>query len=313
MDIPVYLFTGFLEGGKTKFIQETLEDPRFSSPDPTLLLVCEEGFTEYEPDCFVDKNVFTELIEEESDLTVETLDSLLKKHKAKRVLVEYNGMWMLNSFYSAMPKQWMLYQEFFFADATRFESYNANMRSLTVDKLQTCDMVILNRYHDGLDQMALHKIVRGISRRADIAYEKPDGSVSYDDIKDPLPFDLDANPIVIDDRDFALWYRDMAEEPQKYDGKTVKFKGVVAVGGKLPKNCFAIGRHIMTCCEADIAYSGIICDSEKASLLHSRDWIMLTAKISIKKHRAYTAPGPVLTLIDMAATSPADPEVATFY
>ncbi|MFR6425648.1 MAG: hypothetical protein ACLUNO_08930 [Oscillospiraceae bacterium] len=25
-DLPVYLFTGFLEAGKTKFIQETLED-----------------------------------------------------------------------------------------------------------------------------------------------------------------------------------------------------------------------------------------------------------------------------------------------
>ena len=37
-DIPVYLFTGFLEAGKTKFIQETLEDPRFNNGDRTLPL-----------------------------------------------------------------------------------------------------------------------------------------------------------------------------------------------------------------------------------------------------------------------------------
>ena len=42
-DMPVYLFTGFLEGGKTKFIQETLEDRRFCNGERTLLLVCEEG------------------------------------------------------------------------------------------------------------------------------------------------------------------------------------------------------------------------------------------------------------------------------
>ena len=48
----LYLFTGFLEAGKTKFIQETLEDKRFNNGEPTLLLVCEEGIEEYEPEEF---------------------------------------------------------------------------------------------------------------------------------------------------------------------------------------------------------------------------------------------------------------------
>ena len=42
-EIPVYLFVGFLESGKTKFIQETFEDPNFDSGATTLLLVCDEG------------------------------------------------------------------------------------------------------------------------------------------------------------------------------------------------------------------------------------------------------------------------------
>ena len=29
-EIPVYLFVGFLESGKTKFIQETFEDPNLT-------------------------------------------------------------------------------------------------------------------------------------------------------------------------------------------------------------------------------------------------------------------------------------------
>ena len=56
-DIPVYLFTGFLESGKTKFIQETLCDERFNKGEKTLLLVCEEGVEEYEPDEFSGENV----------------------------------------------------------------------------------------------------------------------------------------------------------------------------------------------------------------------------------------------------------------
>ena len=39
-EVPVYLFTGFLESGKTTFIQETLEDTRFNNGDMTLLLLC---------------------------------------------------------------------------------------------------------------------------------------------------------------------------------------------------------------------------------------------------------------------------------
>ena len=46
MEIPVYLFTGFLEAGKTRFIQETLEDERFNAGERTLLLLCEEGVEE---------------------------------------------------------------------------------------------------------------------------------------------------------------------------------------------------------------------------------------------------------------------------
>ena len=57
MDLPVYLFTGFLEAGKTKFIQETLEDPRFNAGERTLLLLCEEGVEEYNPDLFAAANV----------------------------------------------------------------------------------------------------------------------------------------------------------------------------------------------------------------------------------------------------------------
>ena len=46
--IPVYSFTGFLDSGKTKFIQETLEDERFNAGERTLVLLFEEGEEEYD-------------------------------------------------------------------------------------------------------------------------------------------------------------------------------------------------------------------------------------------------------------------------
>ena len=311
-NIPVYLFTGFLESGKTKFVQETLEDKRFHKNERTLVLVCEEGVEEYDPEKIPTNNILFEVIDEESDLTEERLAEAAKKAKATRVLVEYNGMWQLPSLYDAMPEGWMIYQQMVFFDTTTFASYNANIRSLVVDKIQDADMVVFNRVPLGTDQMPLHQAVRALSRNAEIAYEYVNGKVIYDDIIDPLPFDIDAPVIEIKDDDYALWYRDCTEEMNKYDGKTIKFKGMVATNKNFDNKTFAAGRHIMTCCVEDITYSGVICKAEKPIDFKAGDWIMLTAKISIEFNKMYKGRGPVLKVISTAKTTPPDQPVATF-
>lgn len=311
--IPVYLFTGFLEAGKTKFIQETLEDKRFNSGERMLLLVCEEGLEEYEPEEFASPNVKLKAVENESDLTSENLIAWRRAADAERVLVEYNGMWMLDTLYGALPEGWLVAQEFMFADATTFLTYNANMRQLCYDKLKSAELVVFNRFRADMDKMEFHKVVRGASRRADIAYEAPDGSVAYDDIEDPLPFDLDAPIVEIGDGDYALWYRDMSEEPKKYSGKTVRFKGRCIRRKGVPANSFIIGRHIMTCCEADIAFSALICNLDGQPMPENDEWVILTARMDYKFHRSYGRRGPVLTAVSIERTEPPAQQVATFY
>lgn len=312
-NVPVYLFTGFLEAGKTKFIQETLEDKRFCNGERTLLLVCEEGEEEYAPEQFADKNVFIHIVEDEQELTTANLAKWFADTKAERVVIEYNGMWMLDSLYTALPDGWMVYQEFMFADAATFINYNANMRQLVYDKLKSCELVVFNRFNGSMDKMALHRIVRGASRRADIAYEYVGGKVEYDDIEDPLPFDLNAPIVEIGDDDFAEWYRDMSDEPKKYEGKTVRFKCRALVRKKMPANAFIVGRHVMTCCVQDIQFAGLVCQWDKADTIKDDSWLTLTARVNFKFHRAYSRKGPVLTYIDAAETEPPEQPVATFY
>ena len=313
-DIPVYLFTGFLEGGKTKFIQETLEDKRFCNGEKTLLLVCEEGEEEYAPEQFASDTVQIRVVEDQDSLTRENLEKWLAETRAERVVVEYNGMWMLDLLYNAMPEGWMVYQEFMFADSTTFLSYNSNMRQLVYDKLKSAELVVFNRFDDKtMDKMAFHKIVRGASRRADIAYEAKNGKVVYDDIEDPLLFDLNAPVVEIGDEDFALFYRDMADEPKKYDGKTVRFKCRCLVRKKLPANCFVVGRHVMTCCVEDIQFAALVCQWNKADTVQDDSWMILTAKVNFKFHRAYNRRGPVLSYISAESCEAPEQPVATFY
>lgn len=312
-DIPVYLFTGFLEAGKTKFINETLTDERFNAGENTLILLCESGLEEYEVDTYPYKNVFIEEIENKSELTRENLTLLAKKTKAERVIIEYNGMWELKELFAAFPQNFVISQEFMFADSTTILSYNQNMRQLVYDKMATAELIIFNRIKDGADIMPFHKLVRAISRRADIAYEYENGQVQYDDIEDPLPFDINAETIEIEDKDYALWFQDMMNDMGKYKGKAVKFKGIVARDEKTDDSVFVVGRHIMTCCADDIQYCGLACDWKGAYTLKTNDWVKVTAKFSVGNHKLYRSQGPYLTAVEVVRTSEPEEQIAKFY
>ena len=312
-EIPVYVFTGFLDSGKTKFIQETLEDERFNAGERTLLLVFEEGEEEYDFSAYPFKNVYLEVLDQQS-VTTKQLSALAKKHKAERVVAELNGMQQVGDLYMRFPEDWVVAQEVMFADATTFMAYNANMRNLVMDKLVGAQMVVFNRLEKGSDTMPFHKIARAANRRIDILYDYTDGTTEFDDIVDPLPFDINAPVIEIKDDDYALWYRDVTEEPQKYDGKTVHFKAQVAMLRSDKDGMFAPGRFVMTCCVEDIEFCGIPCRYNRPRELESRSWVMVTAKISAEKHRLYKGDiGPVLTAIKVVkGAAPAEPDVCTF-
>ena len=310
--IPVYVFTGFLDSGKTKFIQETLEDPRFNAGERTLLLVFEEGEEEYDFSTYPHQNVYLEILDQET-VTTAQLKALAKKYKAQRVVAELNGMQLVGDLYSRFPEGWVVAQEVMFADSTTIMAYNANMRNLVMDKLMGGQMVVFNRLEPGADTMHLHKLVRAANRRMDILYDYLDGSTDFDDVEDPLPFDIQAPVIAIEDDDYALWYRDVTEEPAKYDGKTVRFKAQVAMLRREKENMFAPGRFVMTCCVDDIQFCGIPCHYPEAKSLKSRSWVSVTAKITAEKHYLYQGElGPVLTAISVEEAAPAVQDVATF-
>ena len=311
MPIPVYAFTGFLEAGKTKFIQETLEDERFNSGERTLVLICEEGEEEYDLSTYPHKAVYLELIDQES-VTTEALKALELKYRARRVIVELNGMQMIEPFYRKMPQDWELAQEVMFADAGTILAYNTNLRSLVVDKLSGAEMVVFNRMDPKGDKMPLHKLARALNRRIDIVYDYTDGTTEFDDIPDPLPFDLNAPIVTVEDDDYALFYRDITEEPKKYNGKTVRFKGQVARLKSDKPGLFAPGRFVMTCCEADITFMGLPCKYPGCQKLEMRSWVTVTAKVTVKNHPLFKGPGPILTALSVEPAPAPLHEVATF-
>ena len=317
MTKPVYIINGFLESGKTEFITFTLGQPYFQIKGKTLLILCEEGENEYDPALLKKSRTDVVLIEEEEEFTPNHLIELEKQYKPARIIIEYNGMWMLQDLANNLPENWIVYQCIATADGTTALTYarDNSMRSLMLDKIARSELIVFNRaeaVNNDDARQELHKLVRQASRKCDIAYEFKDGSVAYDDIPDPLPFDINADPIDIPDDDFGIWYMDCQDEPQKYTGKTVRFLAQVCQTNRAGKNSFVPGRFAMTCCVQDIQFVGFPCSYDGYKALEQRAWVRVTAKVGYKFHNIYRGKGPVLTAVSVEPAEKPLEEVVTF-
>ena len=311
-EIPVYFFTGFLGAGKTTFLKETLESPEFGNDGRTLLLICERGEAEYEPEKFAGPGVRVEQIKSEDELNEANLRMIAAKGDFDRVVVEYNGMWEAQKFFAAMPEGWLIAQEMALFDARMFMMYNRNMRQLCFNKMQTADLVVFNRCEKGFDKMPFHKEVRIANRKNMIVYEYGPNDIEPDDIEDPLPYDMTKSRIKIEDDWYAEWYRDINENEDDYDGKTLELRGRVALSEELPDGMFAFGRHVMTCCEADIQFAGLLAYYSGETEVKTGDWIEIVAKVRAEYTEVYKEKGPVLYVKNLNICKPCEPELATF-
>ena len=309
---PVFFFNGFLGSGKTTFINETLASPEFGNDGRTLLLICERGEVEYEPDKFAGPGVRVEQIKSEDEMNPANLARIAAKGGYDRVVVEYNGMWEAQKFFAAMPPGWLIAQEMDFFDAGTFLMYNQNMRQLCFNKMQTADMVIFNRCKEGFDKMPFHKEVRIANRSNMIIYEYESGDIEPDEIIDPLPYDMSKSRIKIEDEWYAEWYRDINENEDDYDGKTLELRGRVALSEELPEGQFAFGRHVMTCCEADVQFAGLLAYYSGPVEVKTGDWVEIVAKVRAEYSEVYKEKGPVLYIRNLNICKPCEPEVASF-
>ena len=310
MDIPVYLFAGFLDGGKTSFINGILRDG-FAAEDRTLLICCEEGTEEYDPKAL--RNVTVVNVDEEEDLTKDFLKRCEKKHRPKQVLVEFNGMWSLGRFYQdALPDNWVLYQIMTMIEAATFDMYAKNLGQMMMEKITNADMIVFNRCDEELRTSLRQRNLRMVNRRASIYLENTDGtSEDYAD-ETVCPFDLNQEVIVIPDDDFGVWYVDVMEHPQRYEGKTVRARTVVAHLPQYPGEVI-LGRFAMTCCENDITFLGLVARGVGFDGYKNRDWVDVTGVVHLEKHKAYQGEdGPVLLVTAMGPTGKPKQEVLTF-
>ena len=310
-EIPVYVFTGFMDSGKTSLIQETLFENDFGEGAKGVVIVCEDGEVEFDEEKLATINLKLTSIETEEEFTPERLEQIQQEFMPEQVFIEYNGTWGMDKLLEAsLPKGWVIVQSLATVDSTTFDLYMTNMRAMMQEQVFASDVVIFNRTDDDTDRGRLRRAIKAINRKAQIVYERKDGTI--DERPEELPFDINQDVIELSDADYAIWYMDAVENYKKYDHKKVKFRALVYNPDSLKKGVFVPGRFAMTCCIEDVTFVGFKCKYDKETQLPHKSWIDITAEIRVEFAMEYKGKGPVLYPVSIEPAQKPEDELVYF-
>lgn len=308
-EIPVYIFTGFLESGKTQFIIETLKEGQFKDGNRTLYIICEEGVEEVSRE-LLDENMFeSTVVENEEDVSFDSFMKLDLDHDPDRVVIEYNGTWDPDRVIEALPEHWLLAEGICTIDASTYQDYLANMKQMMTRQFTYADLVIFNRCDLSQDLPVFKRTVRALNRRSQVVFEMKDGTIN-NNVKEELPYDINSDLIEVEDDDYGIWYIDVFDNLETYRNKTVRFKGIVYKPKKSKDDVFVPGRFAMTCCAADIQFVGFPCKWKDAAKLKEKTPVYVTARIGSVDTKEGKA--PVLYADVVEITDPPEEEVVYF-
>ena len=310
-EIPVYLFTGFMDSGKTSLVQETLFENNFGEGAKGIIIMCEDGEKEYDEAKLATINIKLVTIDSEEEFTLEKLNEINKSYLPEQVFIEYNGTWGMDKILDApLPEGWTIVQHLTTVDSTTFDLYMNNMRAMMQEQVFASDVVIFNRTDDDTDRGHLRRTIKNINRKAQIVYERKDGTI--DERPEELPFDINQDVIELSDADYAIWYMDAMENYKKYEGKTVKFLALCYNPDNLKKGIFVPGRFAMTCCIEDVQFIGFKCKYDRENEIAHKSWINIEAKIHVEFAREYKGKGPVLYPVSITPAQKPEDELVYF-
>ena len=115
-----------------------------------------------------------------------------------------------------------------------------------------------------------------------------------------LPKEDENGVMTVTDEGFAKWYQDINQDMEKYEGKTLKFKGQVFRMEGFAKNEIVPVRYAMVCCTADLQPCGILSRSNEVTKYKNNEWVWVTGKIKIEEYQGQTMPVCYVTKIEPA-------------
>ena len=337
--------SGFLGAGKTTLIKKLLKE----ALDGSKTVLIENEFGEIGIDGGFLKEAGIEIKEMNSGCICcslvgdfgTSLKEVISTYAPERILIEPSGVGKLSDVLKAVEnvagdldveinsavavvdaskcKMYMKNFGEFFSNQIEYAGTIILSRTDKVDqaKLNACvemirksEMIIFNRC-DGIKDLNVYKRnIKAVNPSADVIFEDSNGEI--DEIfEEDLPYDLNQDPIVLDNQGYGIWYLDSMDHLERYEGKNIQFLAMVLKPEEYPDGYFVPGRMAMTCCAEDMAFLGYACEFAGTKDLKQKEWVKVTAKVAREYFADYKGEGPVLHAISVEkAKAPKDPVIS---
>lgn len=279
MSIPVFLFTGFLDAGKTTLIRQMLTDRMLTLPKgPVLLVLTETGLESYSEDFLRRNNLNCRLLRSAEEFG--NLEGMRAECGGRSVVIELNGFWPSTLVDQALVENWRITEKIFCANAETAALYDANLNGPTRDKIAFCSRAFLNRIPEGEDGLRLHRLVRQYGKRAEIFFQRA-GGVWQPSPWEEISFYADPNGdglTEIPDYAFAEWLYSVRRHPASHAGNRVRVRGLFRSN---PQGRPLLGREITTGSTRDAEFQGLTLELSEQEGLRSGTWYLVTAEICV--------------------------------
>lgn len=283
-EVPVYIFLGLLEAGKTSVVMDFLSSNDFGSKACNLIICCEEGEEEYDEEILEKSHSKIINIESASQLHYAFFRELEEKYQPTTVMIEWNGMWDLKEFMAEpMPNNWFEFQNIGLIDASTYEVYTKNMKDRFMQIFRFSDVVVFNRCDKSTRQQDIRRNIRVLNKNARVYFESEDEDFVQE--KPELPYDITKNPIEVSFDDYGAMMADIQEQPEVYNKKVIKTDGYVCCGmaGRDVRTVF--GRMGMACCADDMMFLGFTASGDCFKRMNARKnekiWGNVTGRLTV--------------------------------
>lgn len=308
----IYIFNGFLDSGKTSFINDTIYNTDFCYREKTVIVVSEEGEEAFDAKQLRRYDCYVEYVEMEEDLDEDFFNGLKKKYHPTQVFIELNGMYDTQKVIDVdKPKGWEVVQIITTINSKTFTLYVNNMRSLVYSQVVNSDMVILNRMDETMKKSFYRNTLKSINGNIQIMYENEDGSMNETEDEE-LPYDIESDYLDVLDHDFGIFCYDTLDHPERYDKKTIKIRGIYLGQDQFINNGFVLGRQAMVCCEQDTKTIGLICVHQSCDQLIPGEWIEVEGQLNMRFDEEYDSNIDVLYVSDINVIQPLANPYVTF-
>ncbi len=181
MAVYIDIITGFLESGKTTFIKKRIKEGIFYKFEKSALMVCEEGFTEYEEE-ELEENHITMLTVKENQLTDALFSSVCKKINPDYIIMEFNGTWDITKLLSlSLPFGYQIRNVLFIGEGNTFCQQLGNMAAILQPQILNSNLVYCNRLEEEKNDLKrqIRKNVKAINPGVRVYLsEKEEGELS---------------------------------------------------------------------------------------------------------------------------------------